>query len=387
MGIFDFFKEKNNTAQRVETMPPKHVDSKPKQSDQHTQVRTDTYTVYYAYGHVIRVFPPIKGPIYEGRDIINRADFIVSDGVAYDLTDIESIKSIVSPNYNLYSPTKIGEELGVTGFLEYVLHMKAGQLWNTQNYKLSIAILEKATELMKQSNMGWQAKDFFRIVNWLNELGCFEKAEMWKKWIIKNIPGAKSALSPSADERISYYTKDRLVKEIKSCKELRTDLIEVGDICSCCPICAMYRKRVFSISGKDKRFPKFPEDFHFGCGLSTFPYMYDIMEPSFECKDVIQYSNRPFVDDRTNEEKKNYIDRMDQLSKEPPVIKGPNLAKIIYLQLKQQFPDIAPKSFSGFQRMRNTNSKNYQTLVAKAEAAGFVFPKSLDEVTPYKGIE
>lgn len=387
MGIFDFFKKKERLEAEKESEPQKQDGQKPQKFDPHTQLRTDTCTVYYAYGHVIKVFPPIRGPIYEGRDIINGADFIVSDGTAYDLTDIESIKSIAIPNYNLYRPNKIGEELGVTGFLEYVLRMKSGQLWNEEKYELSIAVLGKATELMKHSNMGWPAKDFFGIVNELNNLGCFEKAKQWTNWILKNVPGAKAALSPSADDKISYHAKEHFKKTIESCKDLATDLVETGDVNGCCPICAMYRNRVFSLSGKDKRFPKFPEDFHFGCGLSAYPYKEGVMEPAFRCKNVVQYSNRPFVDDRTDEEKKNYVERMEQISKDSPAVRGPNLAKIIYLRLKNQLPDIAPKSFSGFQRMRNANSKNYQALVSKAEAAGFVFPTSLEEVTPWEGID
>lgn len=192
MGLFDFFKKKSAAIDLKEKMP--QTQNQPVQNfDPHTQVRTDTYTVYYAYGHVARVFPPVKGPIYENRDIINGADFIVSDGIAYDLTDIESIRSIAVPNYAIYGGSKVGDELGVTGFLEYVLRMKSGQLWNEQKYDLSIAILEKATELMKGSNMGWPAKDFFRIVNELNDLGSFKAAKKWEDWIKKNIPGAKAA--------------------------------------------------------------------------------------------------------------------------------------------------------------------------------------------------
>lgn len=63
------------------------------------------------------------------------------------------------------------------------------------------------------------------------------------------------------------------------------------------------------------------------------------------------------------------------------------LNRIIFKWLQKNLPDDCPKSISGFQRMRNANSKNYQALVAKAEAAGFVFPTSLEEVTPWEGID
>lgn len=57
------------------------------------------------------------------------------------------------------------------------------------------------------------------------------------------------------------------------------------------------------------------------------------------------------------------------------------LSKIIYCKLKAVLPpEDIPKSVGGFSRMRNANSKNYQTLVKKAEAAGFVFPQTPEDV-------
>ena len=38
--------------------------------------------------------------------------------------------------------------------------------------------------------------------------------------------------------------------------------------------------------------------------------------------------------------------------------------------LQENLPSIAPKSLSGFRRMRTTNSKNYQKLVAEARKLG-----------------
>lgn len=351
--------------------------------DPNIHVRTDTYTVYYAYGHVQKVFPPLPGGYYENRDIINAATFIVSDGVAYDLADENSIRSIKTPNYHIYAQNKIGEELGVTGCIDYVLRMRSGLYWGEGKFRLSIVCLEKATELMKYSTVGWSPKDFFRIVNELNDLGCFKRATEWEKWILENIPGAKATLSSPSDQ-ISYHAREHFKRSVESCKYLETDLIETGDLNACCSICAMYRKRIFSLTGKDKRFPKFPKDYHWGCGLSGYPYIYGVSEPSFECENDIIYSNRPYIDDRTEEERQNYIDRMSKMEKEPPVIREPSLNRIIYYRLIQIIPDNAPKSLSGFSRMRNANSKNYQALVKKAEDAGFVFPKTLEDVKKWE---
>lgn len=59
------------------------------------------------------------------------------------------------------------------------------------------------------------------------------------------------------------------------------------------------------------------------------------------------------------------------------------LNRAIFEWLQKHLPDDCPKSISGFSRMRNANSKTYQALVKKAEAAGFVFPETLDDVSKW----
>lgn len=337
------------------------------------------YTVYFTNGHLSKIDPYPDGGYYENRDIANNADFIVSDGVKYDLTSVKSIHSIAIPSYSY----DVDGGIGTTGYLEYILRIHANIYWEICEYKLAIACLEKATQLMRYSTMGWPPKEFFRIVNTLNDLGKFKSAKQWEEWIQKNVRGAASATSSSVEEQISESTKNSFQTRIASCKELNTDLIEIEDMGACCEKCAMYRKRVYSLSGKNKLFPKFPRDYHWGCGLNGWPFIYGTSEPTFDCDNVIAYSNRPYVDDRTEEEKRNYIERMARLNKEPPIIREPELNRIIYYRLKQLIPGEMPKSLSGFSRMRNANTKNYQALVKKAEAAGFVFPQSLDDVAKW----
>lgn len=327
--------------------------------------------------------PAPKGSYYENRDLINAADFIVSDGVEYDLTDKKSIYSIKAPRYIHGNKNKVSQELGATGYLEYVLRMHSGKLWNEREFDLSMACLEKATELMKYSTMGWPPKDFFRIVNELNDLGRLKKAKEWKAWIERNVPGAIAAQIPvavSIDRREPLSSEER--RELKKdCDYLETDLVEVGSSGVCCEVCAKYRNRIYTLTGKDPRFPKLPKDFHKSCGLSVHPYIWDVSEPVFVCGDPIQHSNRPFVDDRTREEIANREEWIRKVGgQQQEVVREPSLPRIIYYQLVQRFPELAPKSFSGFSRMRNANSKNYQEIVRKAAEAGFIFPITIEEV-------
>lgn len=101
------------------------------------------------------------------------------------------------------------------------------------------------------------------------------------------------------------FTKESIRINLENAKELGTDLVEADYFRGCCGECAKYRKRWFSISGKDKRFPKMPVDYGCTCsGIDFSPVIYGISEPTYadEIEDIIEYSNRPFVDDRSEEE-------------------------------------------------------------------------------------
>lgn len=150
-------------------------------------------------------------------------------------------------------------------------------------------------------------------------------------------------------------------------KHLGTDLVESTDIASCCPKCAMYRRRIYSISGRNKRFPKIPDDFDSNCcGLTLYPYILGVSEPSFSCKDPVKYSNRPFVDDRTAREKKDYLAIQEELERQ----RQKEVDRKVYEKLLVMLPNDTPKSFGAFRRMKSTNSKGYQELRIKARARG-----------------
>ena len=235
--------------------------------------------------------------------------------------------------------------------------------------RLKIKALPPFAELHKVRAGNY--KMFPIIVNWLMELGQFKRAKEWEIWIVKNTQGEQDIMD------------DAFQRCLDSCNYLDTDLVEVGDSGVCCEKCAMYRNRIYSLSGKDKRFPSLPQDFHMNCGLSAHPFVYGVMEPTFNCHDIIKYSNRPFVDDRTPEDIARRKGWLETIEKEKAREREASLSKIIYYKLKKILPDDAPKSLSGFSRMRNANSKNYQTLVKKAEEAGFKFPETLEEVAQW----
>ncbi len=281
--------------------------------------------------------------------------------LAYDFNSIEGINRIPVPCREVNGSSS-------TGRVEYYLRGQCfARHWDSGNIELALACLKKAQELMYISDMIWKKDDFMRLVYYLRKAGKNQEADIEERKI--------NSYFESKNE-----LRDSFSQRLKSAKELHTDLVEITNSGICCAECAKYRHRIYSISGKDKRFPALPAQFnpktfsynHF-C-LSVWPFVYGVMEPSFECKDFIRYSNRPFVDDRTSEEINNYIkwqmaeqqklERQEKLRQEAQE----NAERIEalrkeFLWIQKNLPDLCPKSLSGYSRMKNAKSKSYQKII------------------------
>lgn len=134
-----------------------------------------------------------------------------------------------------------------------------------------------------------------------------------------------------------------------------------------CEECAKYTKRRFSISGQSKKYPKLPEYLlkklpeHKHCGIMVYPVLDGVSEPVWNYKgDLVKYCNRPFVDERTKEQK-------ELFEKEVREKEEAAIDKEFYDIIFEKCPDIAPKSFGGYRRMKATNSSNYQKILIEAE--------------------
>ena len=83
--------------------------------------------------------------------------------------------------------------------------------------------------------------------------------------------------------------------------------------------------------------------------------------PAWEYKgDFIKYCYRPFVDERTKEQKlifEKEVKEKEEMARD----------KEFYDLIFEKFPEIAPKSFGGYRRMEASNSENYKKLLKKAE--------------------
>lgn len=85
---------------------------------------------------------------------------------------------------------------------------------------------------------------------------------------------------------------------------------------SCCSLCSLYQHRIFSISGKDKRFPplvSLPDEIHDGkCDVCNCSYTLCTWFEGVNSPDIvtaIQKSNAPLVDKRTDEQKQYFEEK------------------------------------------------------------------------------
>ncbi|MDE7390705.1 MAG: phage minor capsid protein [Lachnospiraceae bacterium] len=330
---------------------------------------------FFKNGQLTNVVPMPEGNLYNNREVFYNARYIVSEHCKYDLENEESIRSISTPDFKVFSV--LG--LGVAGNLVYVLRMKASYLKEDGKKELALALLKRATEMMPVSRITWNKEDYLLFSDWLCEFGEFEAAKTARKCV------------NDLFETTLNYGEITHQKNMENAESLDTDLVEADYFLGCCGECAKYRGRWFSISVKDKRFPKMPVDYGCTCsGLDFYPTIYGISEPIYcpENVDIIMYSNRPFVDDRSEQEKADYIVRKKESDNEDwyepyaqRVEKIRAFDKVCYESINEKLPDIAPKSYSGYVRMKNSNSKNYQKLVLSAEQVGISlnYPPDLEK--------
>ena len=316
------------------------------------RVVCDNITAYFKNGNLYKITPVNFCPLCYDRDRAYIARYFISDGIKYDMTDIASIASIPTPNYKY----GIKNSIGVTGNLEYIVLRHA-----YNNNKVMIALLVKAINLMSEcTTITYQKSDYLILPKTLYEIGEFEKGDL----ALEQIRNVKS---------YDFTTRKRSILErvLKDAAEIyNNDLIEIPALYTSCGECAKYQGRIYSVYGKDSRFPKLPKHIlengyiHNGCRHTLMNYfyhegakieIYDEMGNSIE-KDVIQYSNRPFVDNRTETEKNRYL----KLPK-PAIGIDAEEKKLLnfrqYCLIKYNNPDSAPKSFSAYMRKLNKQNK------------------------------
>lgn len=308
-----------------------------------------TVTIFFHNGIICRIVPDVQS-YYSAR-------YYVIEGNFYDTYLLEDVKSIPIPVFN--------ESYGTPVYnLEYLLKMRASEEREKGNYELSYALMYKAIEGMKASQIMYGKKEYMRFIMWLYKDGRIEEAAMLEKRLRREEPEVFD---------INLLHKNHFLSEIKQCNDLGTDYVYCGGHTCSCGECAKYQNRVYSISGKDSAYPKLPDfvyeygGFHPGCRHGFHPFFSDsIADKNGNFVDALEYSNRPFIDDRTPEEIEGYNQYLKKAEKER--LHDENL-KAFYI-LKKELPDVMPKSYSTFAKYKAHNSDMYINILNSANEKG-----------------
>ena len=164
---------------------------------------------------------------------------------SYDLDSIEGINKIGIPKY----PPLKGLESPVNN-IEYILQRKATEHKKNGRMDLAIACLKKSNELMPYSNFKYSEKDYVRYIKYLRYDGQNELADTEEKRLYAEHPEFN-------DRRISNLLRIR--EALEKNKGWGNDLVIVNTSHSC-DICGQYDRKIYSISGNSKQYPKLPKE-------------------------------------------------------------------------------------------------------------------------------
>ena len=160
----------------------------------------------------------------------------------------------------------------------------------------------------------------------------------------------------------SYKTANfRHKREVASAISKGYDLIKFVDQGSCCHECALRRNRVYSISGKDKRFPKYNE-YNCSCyGISIIPFDEETSKKWDPDYDYLKESNRAFIDNRTDEEKLRYQFDCDRTVYEELLERERKL----YKTMENIIPDFPFKSFRSYIATSHENIMKFSEIAQR----------------------
>lgn len=360
-------------------------------------------TAWYEHGFLVNVSPRNESiSLDEDRDVAYHARFIILDGKKYDLYNPLDIISIAIPdeearsNGNDYVGIHIGIQMPyVTRELAYHLQMRVK---TTFSRELAIPLAYKAVNLMLASKIAYGYDMYERQIEQLYAVDALKYADHLKMELLRVVPGF--------DDK-DYGHKQHFQAAISRANLMGYDLLEIPYSPCTCEVCAKYMGRYYSISGNDKRFPSLPKEWlersqiHEGCHCSFFPSLYsdgkkmdkwvfdENDEPKQEQVDIIESSNRPFVDDRSEAAKIRYERSVEKRQTEELLAEKRKMSpeewakwgrrNVEYEWIQENLPNICPKSLSGYTKGKNAKSKKYIELKEAALALGKILEDDDDE--------
>lgn len=283
---------------------------------------------------------------------------------AFDLTTAEGIQAITLQAVQPW----IKSAPGVPSHPVEILSKQASA-YQKDHLELAIECLRKANELRPDCGIVYSEDSYLRLVRYLCKAERFEEADREQQKIQAMFHGPTA---PYSHEALSHAALER---SFARARELDTDLVEISWINACCEVCGKYRGRIFSISGRDRRFPKFPADFCLNCGLSVFPIIEGVSIPMYsDPEHIVEEARRPFTDTRTPDEIKAYSERRQRMMREEErrleYVARERKDRADYTWIQENLADLAPKTLSGYRRMKTMNTANFQKLQSRALELG-----------------
>lgn len=188
----------------------------------------------------------------------------------YDMDTLEGINSIPVPAKNYHTGNDLKD------CIYYILQRKATEHKKAGRMDCAIACLRKSNELSDyEPKPLLSEKEYLRLVKYIELTNDYELAQQELNKIYQHHPEFK-------DKRISNLI--HIKTALKKCKQFKNDCVLVSTN-NHCSICSKYNLKVFSISGKTKKYPKLPREIyeHGGfcpnCSISLTTYFDGINTP------------------------------------------------------------------------------------------------------------
>lgn len=139
------------------------------------------------------------------------------------------------------------------------------------------------------------------------------------------------------------------------------DLVEMTEHYPTCDVCAPLQGRVYSISGKDKRFPPLSRAFssgyhnvHPNCRHSIVPWIEEL-QTGEEVQQAMAKSQAPFTDSRSKQE----VELYNKQQRENRQLRE-DLYQ--YERYKARLGNDAPETFHAFRRMKKADDETWQLM-------------------------
>ena len=160
------------------------------------------------------------------------------------------------------------------------------------------------------------------------------------------------------------------------------DLMMMTEHYPTCEACAVLQGRVYSISGRDKRFPPlsraFPSGYrnvHPNC-RHVMTYWIEEMQSPEEIRAALARSNAPFTDNRSDEEIALY-------SKQQADSRRMRADRSQFERYRQRLGEDAPKSFHTFRRIKNADGQKWKDMQEKYR--NYLYSQDFDDIIDMKG--